>query len=250
MVLSPLPRFKRLTGVLLAFLLMSASIVAPRAASAQESGLRDHMLTVNGMGKVTAQPDVAWVDMGVVTEAIAASEAVAANNQSMDAVFAALEEMAVARTDVQTSQFSVQPVYSRPEGPDEAPTIRGYRVTNQVTVKIRQLSQIGFVIDRVVRLGSNRLNAVRFGIDDPEPLLDQAREQAVLDALRKAKLYVRASGVALGRIISITEAGAVVPEPRHARAFAMESAQVPIAPGEQTLTAGVVLEIEIDPDQQ
>lgn len=220
------------------------------AIAAEDLEEAPRLLTISGTGNITARPDVAWIDMGVDSEAKTAREALDANTAAMNAIFDVLKELSIEEKDYQTSQFSIHAVYtqpSRPSSSDQVPVIRGYQVTNQLTVKIRDLDRTGEILDKVVAVGSNRLNNIRFDIDEPEALLDQAREKAVADALRKAKIYVGAAGMALGRIMSISESGSTWPQPVYARAMAMESGgNVPIAPGEQSLTAGVSLTIEIE----
>lgn len=229
-----------------AFLLLSGA--ANATARAEDEPPRRTM-TVSGTGQVTARPNIAHVESGVITEATTAADALAANSKAMNAVFAGLEALKIAKDDIQTSEFSVTPVYNyppaRPDGTQDAPTLRGYQVANQVTVTIRKLDELGAVLDQLVGLGSNRLNGIRFAIDKPEPLLDTAREDAVKDALRKAKLYAGASGVSVGQILSISEGGGYTPQPVFARAMAADASSVPVAPGTQTLSANVSLVIEI-----
>jgi len=103
------------------------------------------------------------------------------------------------------------------------------------------------VLDRVVSTGSNELRGIRFQVEKPGPLMDGAREDAVKDALRKAKIYVAAAGVALGPVLTINEhGGGGRPQPVFARAMAMEAADVPIAAGEQTLSTSVTLVIGLE----
>lgn len=207
-------------------------------------------ITITGEGEAVGVPDIAWIDTGVVTEGKTAAAALAANTAAMEAVFKGLEEAGIEKRDMQTSQFSVYPVYEQMEPRDrpQTPKIGGYRVANQLTVKVRDLDALGGILDKVVTLGSNQLSGIRFSIDKPEPLLDEARQKAVADALRKAKLYAGAAGVALGQIMSISEGGVSYPQPVYAKQMmAMErDASVPVAAGEQTLSANVTLVIRID----
>ncbi len=128
----------------------------------------------------------------MVTEGATAAEALAANTKAMAAGGGA--DAGIEKRDMQTSQFSVYPVYEqmRPEDRPQTPKIGGYRVQNQLTVKVRDLDALGGILDKVVTLGSNQLSGIRFAIDEPQPLLDDARKKAVEDALRKAKLYAGA----------------------------------------------------------
>jgi len=208
-------------------------------------------MTVSGTGNLSARPDIAYLESGVVSQGKTADEALRENTKAMNAIFDGLTKMSINKDDIRTSQFSVNPLYTEPpvspNGTRDAPTIRGYQVTNQVTVTVRKLDHLGDILDKLVSLGSNQLNGVRFEIENPEPLLDKAREAAVLDALRKAKIYANASGVALGPVLTISESGNYQ-QPVYMKAtMAMrDSAPVPMAAGTQELSASVSLTIGIE----
>tara|TARA_R110000868_G_scaffold166806_2_gene400909 strand:- start:1673 stop:2443 length:771 start_codon:yes stop_codon:yes gene_type:complete len=208
-------------------------------------------MTITGTGDVSARPDIAYLDSGVVSEGKTAAAALAENTKTMNALFAGLETMKIAKDDIRTSQFSVTPLYTnppvRPDNTQEAPTIRGYQVTNQVTVTVRKLDSLGAVLDKLVSLGSNRLDSIRFEIENPAPMLDKAREAAVLDALRKAKLYAKASGVALGAVMNISESSNYQ-QPMYMKAAMdmREGGAVPVAAGTQQVSASVSLTIAIE----
>jgi uncharacterized protein YggE len=234
----------------LAFAFASA-LAFSGAARATEPQEPPRTIVITGEGEVTAAPDIAYVETGVVTEGKTAAEALAANTAAMEQVFAGLGEAGIEKKDMQTSQFSVYPVYDQTKPEDDrpqTPKIGGYRVQNQLTVKVRDLTALGGILDKVVTLGSNQLSGIRFSIDEPETLMDEARQDAVKDALRKAKLYAGAAGVSLGEIMSISESGTSMPQPYYAKDMMMraEAASVPMAPGEQTLSANVTLVIKID----
>jgi len=203
-------------------------------------------ITITGQGQVSVKPDIAIVETGVVTQAKTAAEALTANTQAMQAVFDAIKELGIEDRDMRTSQFSVNAIHTRPER-GEASRISGYQVSNLVSITLRDLDRIGEVLDRVVSTGSNELRGIRFQVEKPGPLMDGAREEAVKDALRKAKIYVAAAGVALGPVLTINEhGGGGRPQPVFARAMAMEDSSVPIAAGEQTLSTSVTLVIGLE----
>ena len=238
-------------AIALAALAFASALAFSGAARATEPQEPPRTITITGEGEVTAAPDIAYVETGVLTEGKTAAEALAANTAAMEQVFAGLGEAGIEKKDMQTSQFSVYPVYEQVKPEDNrphTPKIGGYRVQNQLTVKVRDLSALGGILDKVVTLGSNQLSGIRFSIDEPETLLDEAREDAVKDALRKAKLYAGAAGVSRGEIMSISESGTSMPQPYYAKDMMMraEASSVPMAPGEQTLSANVTLVIKID----
>lgn len=229
-----------------AAMLLAASLVLPGTAHADTPFHRS--LTIAGEGKISAVPDTANIGTGVVTEASTAKEALEANTAAMNRIFDALQEIGIERRDMQTSQFNVAPVYTQPQrNTNEAPRISGYRVTNALNIRMRDMDRIGPTLDRLVSVGSNQISGVSFDISNSRALLDKAREEAVKDALRKAKVYAASAGVVIGRILTISETGAHVPQYRMvSRAMDMAESSVPIASGEMELTANVNVVIEIE----
>jgi uncharacterized protein YggE len=207
---------------------------------------RERLLTIAGEGAVHASPDMALITLGVVSEDASAGAALAANTQAMTQVLDALRAEEIAPRDLQTSGFSMEPVYSQPPpGYDPSrpfqPEIVGYRVRNNLTVRIRDLRRVGAILDQVVTLGANSVSGPSFTVADPAPLEDQARRAAMRDALRKGELYAEAAGVALGPIFRIEESYSRPPQPLQGAMLRMEAADsaVPIEGGELLFEAQV-----------
>lgn len=199
-------------------------------------------IRVRGEGKATSPPDMATVHTGVVTVAPKAGDALAANNEAMQRIMEVLKENKVAAKDIQTSSFSVQPEYERDSRGRTQRKVVGYRVTNQVRVRIRNLADLGKVLDALVQAGSNQVSGISFGIDDATGVVDQARGRAVRDARRRAELYAQAAGVRVGKVLTISEQPVQMPRPQYmANTFMAEarSAAVPVAAGEQELQASI-----------
>lgn len=224
---------------------------APLAAHAAEEP-RPATLSLAGSGEVRAKPDMAVISSGVVTEAKTARAALTANNAAMAEVIAAIKKAGIADKDLQTSGFSVEPRYDDPpqgkDGRRQPPRIIGYTVSNALSVKVRDLARLGELLDLSVSLGANQVSGIAFSIENDTALRDEARKQAMADAIRKARLYAEAAGVQLKRILSITEnAGYRPPTPFVARAMKMEAADtVPVAAGDLALTAEVDVTWEIE----
>ncbi|WP_225767777.1 SIMPL domain-containing protein [Inquilinus sp. Marseille-Q2685] len=244
-------RSSLLAAALLAAVAVPATIAATAPALAAEAAAQT--LSLAGEGSASAVPDQATVTSGVTSEGKTAREAVDANSKAMGALIDAFKKAGIQPADLQTSGFSVQPRYtnsggglSSSGGSDEPPRIDGYEVRNQVSVRIRDLTKLGAILDTAVEAGSNQIDGVNFGLADPTPVLDKAREAAVADARRKAELIAKAAGVKLGRIVTIVESGADQgPRPMIA-AYAMEkAAAVPIQAGESEFTARVTVTWEI-----
>jgi uncharacterized protein len=202
-------------------------------------------VVVIGEGSVSVAPDYARLSGGVATRAKTVKEATDANSKLMNAVTAALLDSGIAQQDIQTSRFSIQPVYAPPQ-PQTEPRLTGYSVSNQISVTVRQIAKLGETLDRMVAAGATDVGNVAFLIADPSKALDQAREAAVADARRKAELYARAAGLTLRGVAWITEDSSYAPPvPMAAMRAEAANAAVPIAEGENTLRARIVVGYEI-----
>jgi len=221
------------------------AILASNVVSIQAEEV-PRVISVTGQGSATAPPDMATVTTGVVTQGVTAAEALESNNAAMQRLMAVLKRSNVADKDIQTSGFYVNPEYQRQQRGDESPAIIGYRVTNQVQVRVRNLPNLGGILDALVKSGSNQVSGISFGIENSIGVLDQARTAAVADARRRAQLYAQSAGVLVGKVLSISEQTAIAPQPRYmnfARAAAADA--VPVATGEQELQASVSIIFEL-----
>jgi uncharacterized protein YggE len=196
-------------------------------------------IAVIGEATVSVAPDQALIDGGVTSDAKTAHEAADANNAAMAKVLAALKGAGLDEKDYQTSRLSLQPKYA----PDRAgpTTINGYRASNRVTIKVRDVAKVASVIDVLVGAGANEIGGINFVVSQASKVLDEAREKAVADARRKAEIYAKAAGVSLGDAISISEEGnSPVPMYRAGKMAApMAASGAPVAQGEETLSVSV-----------
>ena len=203
----------------------------------------ERLITVTGEATVGVAPDTVVIRLGVNSQAKAAREASEANSRQMTGVLAVIKEQGIADRDVQTSRLSVQPQYD----PNKAGPARllGFQVTNQVTIRVREIDKLPGILDRAIAAGANEMSGIEFVVSEQSRLLDQARDDAVVDARRKAELYAKAAGVKLGAVVAITEEGSNPPQRPVMQA--MRSAGVPVAPGEQMLRAAVNVTFELTP---
>lgn len=182
---------------------------------------------------------------GVVTQARKAADALAANSAAMNQVFATLRRLGIPETAIQTSDFSVSPQYVNDRQGNASPQITGYQVSNQVNVTV-DLAQLGPALDALVGSGANTLGALDFAIRDPKPLMAKARAEAMKDAAARADTYAAAGGLTLGPILQVSESGTETPQPIMARPMMrMAAAPVPVASGENTVSASVSVTYEI-----
>jgi uncharacterized protein YggE len=202
----------------------------------------EKLVTVTGEATIAVAPDTAMMRIGVSSQDKTAREASEANARQMTAVLNAIKNAGVGDRDIQTSRLSLQPQYD----PNKGGTARltGFQASNQVTVRIRDIDKLPNVLDRAIAAGANEMSGIEFVVSEQSKLLDQARDDAIADARRKAELYAKAAGAKLGHVVSITEEGSA-PPPRPMQA--MRAGAVPIAPGEQTLRAMVTVSYELAP---
>lgn len=224
------------TGALVALL------IRPQTIAAATSGTPVRQITVVGAGDAKGTPDTATVQLGVQTEAATSREALTANNTQMQALIAKLKEQGIADKDLQTSNVSIYPRYD-----NDGRNITGYQVSNMLTVTIRNVSQTGDLLDKVVDAGANNISGVSFSIADPAALEQTARDAAIANARARAEAMAKAIGGTVGQVLSITEnIGSQPPVPMMERAQMADSAgSVPIQTGEQTINAQVQVTFEL-----
>ncbi|MGZ2475484.1 uncharacterized protein YggE [Sinorhizobium medicae] len=152
---------------------------------------RQAVIKVSGEGRSTTAPDMAVLQLSVVKDAKTAREALDANNKAMADVLSALKQAGIAERDLQTSGFSINPQYHYPQnndGGNRPPELVGYQVVNGVGVRVRDLGQLGEILDKSVSLGVNQGGGIEFTNDKPEAVITEARKAAVADAINKARV--------------------------------------------------------------
>lgn len=230
------PRIVRLPA-----LCLSLALGALPAAAQDE-----RVISVNGRGEVAAAPDMAVISLGVVEEAATAGDAMRAANAAAGAVLSRLEALDIAARDIQTSELRLTPVWAGPDPErDLERRITGFQASNHLTVRLRDLSTLGEVLDAVVAEGANRFSGLRFTVAEPDELMEEARRAAVADATAKARTLAEAAGEPLGRVQRITEHGGGAPRPMMMEAARSDAGGVPVAPGEIEMTVEVTIDFAI-----
>ena len=163
------------------------------------------LLNVSAQAEARRVPDVATISAGVVTQAADGNTAMRQNAEQMAKVMAAIKAAGIAEKDIQTSGISLNPQYRYVE--NEAPSITGYQATNTVSLKVRDITKLGKVLDSLAAQGANQINGPSFQIDQPEPVYDEARLAALKKAKDRAETYAKALDLKVRRIISISEGG-------------------------------------------
>lgn len=206
----------------------------------------DRLISTSGTGAVEAAPDMATITLGVTQEARLATEAMDAGSAAARAVLTRVEQAGIAPRDVQTSDVSLQPVWSRDSvSNNTTPRVTGYVARNTLSIRVRDLDTLGAILDAVVQEGANTFNGLRFSLQNPEPVIAEARAAAVKDAMARAEQLAAAAGVTLGAVRSISESGGRFRPEMMEMAAARVAADVPIAAGELSMTAQVSMVFEI-----
>lgn len=222
-----------------ALALMTLAAALPVAAAAQTSVTvteKAPIVTLNVTETVEAAPDQATIGTGVQSRAPTAAQAMRDNAAKADKLIAALAKAGVAKRDIQTSGINLNAQYDYSDRPGQpaAPRFIGYEASNQLSVKVRDVKQVGSLLDTLVAAGATNVNGPAFSIDDPTPMLSQARAAALRSADAQARFYAQAAGYRSARLVSISESnsGGQPPIPMAAR-FKAEAAQAtPVEPGQ------------------
>ena len=216
-------------------LALVASFLSVPAQEAHADAPEKRTISLSATGAVKTTPDKVDITTGVTTEGQTAREALDKNTEAMSQVVAGLKEAGIEPKDIQTTDFSVSPIYEqRKQG--QAAFITGYRVTNSVHIIVHDTAKLGDILDKVVTLGANQIGSISFGVSEPEALKDEARKQAMRNAIADAKLYAETAGVELGPVLTIAEDEGSY-QPRYGAApMAMEMAKAaPIEAGTTTV---------------
>lgn len=249
----------RTIGAILGVLLIVfvALLIGERgyAFSKQVSGSKpDNVISVSGTGKVKAVPDVAVINLGVITQGKDAKEAQNSAAEKINKITAFVKSLGVAKEDITTSQSSLNPRYDYQGG---ASQIVGFDSNQMVTVKVRGIDKnadtAGKILAGAIENGANQVYGSQYTIDDPDTLKQEARKQAIEKAKEKAKELADAAGIKLGKVVSVQDGeGSYTPMPMYADKMAVgyggaasETIAPSMEPGSQDVTQTVTLVFEV-----
>ena len=203
-------------------------------------------LDLQATGQTRAVPDIATISTGVMTQAPDAATAMRDNSAQMARIMAALKRAGIADKDIQTQSVSLSPQYRYTN--NETPVITGYQATNTLSVRFRDISKSGTVLDVLVKEGANQISGPTLSIEKPEAAQDAARLSAVKILQARAAFYAKSLGLSVKRIVTMSETTEFSsPIPVMARSeMAMDaSAKTSIAPGEQSVNVMVSAVFEL-----
>ena len=201
-------------------------------------------ISVKGEGKVYTKPDIAVINLSVVTEGISVKVVQERNSKKMNKVIEFLKDFGMDEKDIKTTAYRIYPRYDYENR--RIPQIIGYEITQTLEVKIKDLNKIGEVLEESVDVGINQISSLRFEVDDEEEVKDEARKLAIEDAKEKAKSLASNLGVRLIRIAGYDETTSF-DYPIYREFGLGGGAEVPqIEVGENEIVINVTLIYEID----
>ena len=237
-------------GLLAIFLLAYGFMTGNAKSAAAAEDVSRNSLSVSGQGKIFVKPDIAYVTIGVTTEAKSAKDAQSENSQNLAKVFSALKSAGISEIDIRTVNYDLSPRYDYINTKEvQKQVLKGYVVTNQVQVTVRNVDNVGKVLDGATNAGANLSGGVTFSLSEPK--MDTAYTDALNKALKngsgKAETLAKGLGVSIGKPKEVVENGASYPQPVYGgirnEAKAVE-VSTPISTGQMEITATVSLKYE------
>lgn len=257
--------------------LLSASACTTEVVNHVVAAPEQKGIAVTGSGKILSAPDIAVINIGVESWGDEPKIAVDENTKQTTALVETLKKLGIADADLRTSNFSIRferreqpPVWTAPQNtpavalqkatpntkaatptveaapPPPAPKREGsFIVNNTLNVTVRDLSKLGTALSSATDAGANTIWGVDFRIENPEPLMAQARDKAVADAIAKAKRLAEVSGTKLGALVSVEESGRALPAPANGIFYA-KAASVPVEAGTLEVVADVTVRFALD----
>ncbi len=222
-------------------MVLSFFVLAVSGAWAQDIS-KQRTVRVQGEGKITAVPDQAEIVFGVVEDSAQLKDASAKARKKMQAIFAAIKSFGISEKDFQTIDYNIQPKYKYDKNGNQAQRV-GYTVTNRIKVLVKDLDQVGQVLEAVTEKEVGQVEGPSFGFSDPSKLGLEALKAAMADAHTKAQTLARSADAELDKVFSINQVSSYIPTPRPMMAMranvAMESNAPPIAQGQSEVNAQV-----------
>ncbi len=231
-----------IVGSLVVALALAFVSVLPEPASAEEAPQR--LISVTGEAEVQVKPDMVTMNFGVETTAADAQTAQRQNSQTMNAVIQALYGQGISKDDIQTSNFSIYPVYEWQGDRSEKQVLTGYCCNNTVVVKLKDLSKVGTAIDAATSAGATNVSGITFGLQNPNALRPTVLAAAVNDAKAKADIMAKAAGYTITGVHRMSDGyTSVVPvSDAYRSAKVMLDSAVPIESGSLTVRATVQID--------
>lgn len=182
-------------------------VALPLSGLAQEETGKVPTIIVQATGSEQAKPDIAIISLAVQSDGKTADSALTANNATMNKVLQSFHDNGIEPRDLTTSDLSIYQIDR--DDKDNKKSEPLYRVSNSLSVRVRDISKAGKIFDEAMKLGVNSVNGISFANADTKPFLVNARKKAVSEAIEKAKTLAEAANVKLGPVMTISEDNAI-----------------------------------------
>lgn len=228
--------------------LSSAALSWKEMRAVGKAPLERHTITVTADEKVVVAPDLAVINVGIMTEGQSIAEIQKENTRKFNELLSQIKTIGVAEADIKTTNYSIQPRYDWTTGRQR---LLGYTVSQNVEVKVRDLSKAGDVLQVSGLSGANQVSGIEFRVDNTDKYLAEAREKAVAEAKEKAVVMARQAGFKLGKVVNFSEGGyAPTPYPVMYKSLEAgmggDAAAPSIQPGTTDIVSNVSLTYEIE----
>lgn len=228
--------FKMIGAALIMSMMFASSVMGAEAG--------EKFIAVSGTGVMKVKPDIAYVTVGVRTTNADAETASQENIQKTNAIVEKLMQSGINEKYIKTQYYSVNPVYDYSNDGSE-PKVKGYEVSNNLTVTLKDIDSAGKIIDMCISAGANMINGVSYSVEDMSIYYDTLYDRAVKDAQKKSSAIAKALGVTITGTASIGESNFYSPPMMYMNsnialdASAKMSASTYTAPGDIELTANI-----------
>jgi uncharacterized protein YggE len=220
------------------------AMLAALPALSQTTTARVRSIVAYGEGTVSVRPDMAKVNVGVITADKSATDAAGKNAEQATAVINAVKQVLGSNAEVRTISYNVGPTYTYAPG-GGAPTLTGFQVTNIVQATVPNTTQIGQVVDAAIQAGANRIDGISFGLKDDASARAQALRAAAQQARQKADTIAAGLSVRVGGVIMASEGYQYVPVAAERSGVNATSVATPVEAGTLDIRATVTLQLEI-----
>ncbi len=235
----------RALALSLALLAVLVAACSPAAVTAPQA--EAETITVTGFGRAHGDPDMAQITIGVNVANEDVGVAVAESNEVMEALTELMASMGLDEADIQTVNFSIWGEEQWDPQTGERREQRLYRVDSTLQLKVRQIDNLGEILEAAIDNGANNIHGLNFSIQDPEALVDEARAAAVQDARRRAEQLAAELGVSLGDVVIVEEVSGGPAFPMFEGAFMGMGGggdEPPISEGSMSVSSSVLVTFE------
>lgn len=191
-------------------LFLAGTVINSTPVFAEETAYRyieDSMprIIVEGVGRLTAKPDEAVIKLGIINEERSLKKAFEHQTEEMNKVINEIKSLGIKDEDIKTLSYNIipmikgGPIWWGKRKPDS------FEVSHTLSVKLKDLSKIGDVIDKVIAAGAIYIYGLEFKSSKIEELEKEVRLKAAKNAKEKAQILADGIGFKIGKVLRVDE---------------------------------------------